>query len=151
MWRNGRRACLRGKFERVRVRPSPSAPHKKTTFLLVFATSVKKHRFCTCFFLFFGTRRKTHFIGVLVPTLNCDFFLLFSFRDQAKMQKHFVATFSQYKKTRFLESFFILPKAFSKTLCFSQAFVFLLPPKMLEPLPQTLHLKAFFHFFQFQI
>ncbi len=29
MWRNGRRACLRGKFERVEVRPLSSAPIKK--------------------------------------------------------------------------------------------------------------------------
>ncbi len=36
MWRNGRRACLRGKFERVGVRPSPSAPMKKTDIIQSF-------------------------------------------------------------------------------------------------------------------
>lgn len=36
MWRNGRRACLRGKFERVGVRPSPSAPTKKTDIVQSF-------------------------------------------------------------------------------------------------------------------
>lgn len=36
MWRNGRRACLRGKFERVGVRPSPSAPAKKTDIVQSF-------------------------------------------------------------------------------------------------------------------
>ena len=36
-WRNGRRACLRGMFERVWVQVPPPAPLAKTAFLLVFA------------------------------------------------------------------------------------------------------------------
>ena len=39
MWRNGRRACLRGKFERVGVRPSPSAPTKKADIIQSFLFS----------------------------------------------------------------------------------------------------------------
>lgn len=40
MWRNGRRACLRGKFERVGVRPSPSAPTKKTDIVQSFFVNI---------------------------------------------------------------------------------------------------------------
>lgn len=36
MWRNGRRACLRGKWETVGVRPSPSAPRKTSTKMKSF-------------------------------------------------------------------------------------------------------------------
>ena len=64
MWRNGRRACLRGKFERVEVRPLSSAPEKKRHPLLVFDKS-KKLRFWACFFSVLTlTRSRSH-------TQNC--------------------------------------------------------------------------------
>ena len=70
MWRNGRRACLRGKFERVGVRPSPSAPAKKTDIVQSFL------------FFYFSAPISLHIAykhKIDKKTANCRFYFNYSY------------------------------------------------------------------------